>query len=490
MPIIPAIVSVIVIIFTRKVVLALFLGAFSGALVSSNFHILDSFVIFFSYLQNTFTDKIKMEIALFTIGVGGILRFVSESGAYNSYASLLSKYIKTARQTRLTGFFLGFFFFFDDVANVLITGSSVKPIFDKRHVPSVVLAYLTDTVASIASFTLVSTWAALEISLMYDAGKDFYKLDFTNVFIKSLPFHFYTILSIFLGGLVAWTGRWFYKSKLKVEIHDKYHPTVFDNKVKVRHALLPFAYMVGICISGIFLLGYYGAKKAGLEITLPNILGASPTIDVLLFSVMSSLLISFYYYIKTKVFTVKTASINTLKGFKDMFPTAMIIVAASVLAQASNDINTGAFVGSLVSNINGVSTPIFIFFASVIITIATGSSWSTMAIIMPVAFQMAYSANYDIIVVIGAVISGSIAGAHLVPYSDKCIIAATAARVSPLYHVKTQIPHVVISMLASIITLLVYNASNSLIISYLAGIGFIGLLFYLFSKKFTNSEIN
>ena len=488
MPVIPAIVTVLVILFTRRVVFALFLGAFAGAIIASSYTFMGSFHHFFEYLILTLTDKIKVEIALFTIGVGGILSFVSESGAYHKYASLLSKYIKTPRQTRFFGWLLGFFFFFDDVANVLITGSSVKPIFDKQKIPSVVLAYFTDTVASIASFTLVSTWAAFEISLMRDAGQDFYNIDFTSVFLKSFPFHFYTILSIFLGGLVALTGRWFYKDTLKAEYHGVDHEIAFDPRIKVRHALLPFAYMVGICISGIFLLGYYNAKKEGLDINLSSVLGASPTIDVLLFSVLSSLVISFFYYTKTKVFTYGKAIRYALKGFKDMVPTAMIIIAASVLAQASKDVNTGQYISSFATHITGVGVPILLFFIAVVITIATGSSWSTMAIIMPVAFQVSYNASSDIVLVVAAVISGSIAGAQLVPYSDKCIIAATSAHVSPLYHVKTQIPHVIISSIAGVIALIAYYKFHSIFLAYLFGAVFIIILFYLFSKSFVGTS--
>ncbi|NJO89988.1 MAG: hypothetical protein HC831_14340 [Chloroflexia bacterium] len=168
---VPAIVTIIVALSTRKVAIALLLGVLAGAFVFVDYAFVDFIKASWHYLKLAFTDEERIKIVLFIILIGGLIQLIASAGAYEVFANYLSKKLHNARRSRLVTWFLSLSLFFDDYANVLISGASMRQINLKNRVSPALLAYMVDVIATVASVMLISTWASFEGATMVDAGK-------------------------------------------------------------------------------------------------------------------------------------------------------------------------------------------------------------------------------------------------------------------------------------------------------------------------------
>ncbi len=484
---IPAIVTIIVALSTRKVALALLLGVLAGALVFVDYVFVDFLKASWGYLKRAFTDIEKVKIVLFIILIGGLIQLISSVGAYEVFASYLSKRINNARKSRLVTWFLSLSLFFDDYANVLISGASMRHINLKNKVSPAMLAYMVDVIATIASVMLISTWASFEGATMVDAGKSVgIEKNMTEFFLESLPYHLYTYLAIFLTFVVAFSGKWFgYKIDTQKYTSRKKKTASIFKGVKPYHVFVPFVVLILFAIIGLFVSGFYILYSKGEEITLINILGSAPSIDVLIWGTVFSILLAIILMLKDKAIVLKRIAPEAWKGFKSMFEVSLVIIFATGLSFVSEDLETGAYISGIITPfISPEVLPALIFVMSMLITVATGFSWSSMAIVMPVAYSLAQANGVIefLPMLSAAVISGAISGEHIIPYSEKCVMTSAACKLKPVYHIKTQILQVLLVFVSAVIGFYLLGIGLSLLLVFAITIGFILLVHWLFAR--------
>ncbi len=467
---VPAAVTIVIALSTRKVALALFAGILGGALVLAT-GFMSYLELFWKYMLVSFTDPERLKIVAFIMLIGGLLEVISHSGAYARLADALSAKLTNARRSRLATWLLSFTLFFDDYANVLISGASMRNTNLRMKVSPAMLAYIVDVVAIMASVMIVSTWAAYEGSVMQDAGRGIGQhRSLSEFFLASFPYHFYTFLAIFMAFVVAFSGRWF-GYKLDKDALPKPSPSPpSGHGVKLYHVLAPILTLLGFAIASLFIGGYFTAKSQGLEINLMNVLGAVSSIDILIVSTFLAMGVAFVLLKKDKIMPVKTMGKVFGHGVKEMVAVSLVILFATGLAAVSEDLGTGVYIADILGDmIHGDILLLIIFALSALITVATGFSWSSMAIVMPIAYQMTVTEGMGdfLPAVSAAVISGAVSGEHMIPFSEKAVMSAAACKISPVYHVKTMIFQTFSVFIAGGLGFYLYGLGTGLLLSYL-----------------------
>jgi Na+/H+ antiporter NhaC len=467
---VPAAITILVALITHRVALALFLGVLGGAFVLSGYQLMPFLEDSSDYLLTAFTDTERLKIVLFVMLIGGMLEVIAGSGAYNKFASVLSGKLNTPRRARVGTWAVSMCLFFDDYANVLISGASMRKINLRNRVTPAQLAYIVDVVAIMASVMIVSTWASFEGSVMAEAGKTIgMNKSITIFFLESLPYHFYTFLAIIMAFVVAYSGKWFgYRAdNATYQLNSK--SDVNNNRSKLVHLLAPILTLIGFALFALFTSGIYLLSKKGEPLNLINILGTAPSIEILIVATVLALMVSILLLRRDKVIPVATIGKRFVKGLREMVGVSLVIILARGLSLVSGDLGTGTYLTQSVSSlISPQLIPLLIFAVSMLITVATGFSWSSMAIVMPIAFQMVHSVNMpDMLpVVSAAVISGAVSGEHIIPFSEKAVMSAAACKISPVFHIKTQIFQSISVFLAAAGGYLIFGLNGSLTLSF------------------------
>ncbi len=437
---VPAIITIVLCYKTRKVHWALFFGVIAGAFIySADFFL--GLKQLGTYIYQSFTDAERLKITFFILMISAMLKVLSETGASDKLGHYLGEKLKSQRKSRLFAFFISLMLFIDDYANVLITGASFSPVFKKNKLSTFKLAYFIDVIASVSSIMLISTWAAFEISLISGATKGILDQSAVTIFFASIPYHIFTILNIIFVFLIAWFGHWFYRKKVKKIRRPSF--TKQKRTARKRDMLVPFSALLVTAVLGMFIGGYLLTPPTG-RTDLVSIIGNAPSIDVLNISVIIALFLLTIMIFRDKILTQKEYTNYLWQGIRELIPTGLVIILAKGLELVTIDLQTGYFISNVFRNfITPDFLPLFIFIMAALVTVASGFSWSSMVLIMPIAAQMAAGAVAEVVyAVVAATISGAILGAQLIPYSDKAIMSSAACKISPLDHIKTQMPQI------------------------------------------------
>jgi len=484
---IPAAVTIAVALSTKRVALALLCGIVGGAFVFTHGHLGQGFLAIGEYLLVSFTDLERLKIVLFIMLIGGMLEIIAASGAYNEFAASLSKKLNTPRKSRLATWGLSMCMFFDDYANVLISGASMRAVNARNGVSPAKLAYMVDVVAVMASVMIISTWASYEGSVMMDAAENIGKAgSITTFFIASLPYHMYTYLAIFLVFVVALTGKWFGYAMDKENHLGDMEAEERNPKAKLTHVLVPIITLVGFAIIALFASGSFILWQQGKPITLIEILGTAPSVEILIISTLLSTGLAVFLLHKDRVIETKRLPKTFFTGLKGMVGVSLVIIFATGLSEVSTDLGTGAYVAEVFSGfITPQVLPALIFVLSMLITVATGFSWSSMAIVMPIAFQMAVTNGVPefIPVISAAVITGAVSGEHMIPYSEKAVMTSAACKITPVYHVKTHILQALLAFGAAVVGYLLIGHGWQTIWAYLVAIGVLLIIHFAFARE-------
>lgn len=483
---IPAMVTIVVALSTKRVALALFLGVVAGSFTVGSGAIGDSLLGLWDYMLISFTDPERIRIVLFILLIGGMLEIIARAGGYDAFAARLGRRLNNGRKSRVTTWGISMSLFFDDYANVLISGASMRNINMRNGVSPAMLAYIVDVVAIMASIMIISTWAAFEGSVMVDAAQEIGRAgSLTVFFLESLPYHFYTYMAIALAFIVAFTGRWF-GYRLDNQPYDNPKEEANEKKGKAAYVLVPVLTLIGFAVVALFTSGTWILMREDKPLTLISILGSAPSVDILITGTVLAVIVLVVMLRRNKSLSIPQASSGMLKGMKSMIDVSLVIFMATGLAAVSSDLGTGLFITNSISGyITPQVLPALIFVIAMLITVATGFSWSSMAIVMPIAYQMAAAEGLPelIPVVSAAVISGAVSGEHMIPYSEKCVMTSAACRISPVYHIRTQILQTLTAFSAGIISFLLIGHQQPLWMAFLAGLAFLLLFHFGFARK-------
>ena len=492
----PPLVAIVLAFMTKNVILSLVLGVMSGGFILN----LDGINIF-NALFKSFLDLVDRAveslsnpwnagIILQVLAIGGVINLVAKMGGAKAIAEALAKKAKNAKSAQIITWFAGLLVFFDDYANSLIIGPMMRPVTDKMKISRERLAFIIDaTAAPVAGIAIISTWIGLEVGLIGD-GFSSIGID-TNafsVFLNTIPYRFYNIL--ILGFIVitslqlkefgpmrdaelrARRGQINLTSNKKIyEEISKEHSDLEPLpgvKLNIWNAIIP----IGILIVGSLFAFYYSGYTTIInsdDTALIQLISNSPLsfeaikeafsnadASVALFqSALFAGIIAMAMGATKKIFTVSQGLEIWVDGMKTLVITCVILICAWSLSSVIKELGTASYLIQLLSgSIPKFLLPSIIFILGGIMSFATGTSYGTMGILMPLAIPLSHSLSPDMsymVVCISAVLTGSILGDHCSPISDTTILSSMGAGCNHIDHVRTQMPYALFVALISIV---------------------------------------
>lgn len=460
---IPIGVALLLVIWKKQVVPALFAAILIGAILI-NGNVLDGFIDAISkfIIENSIADKTNASIIIFCLLIGGLIKVMSDVGGTSALADRIVKKAKSVKSTQLSTALLGIVIFFDDYANSIIVGNVMRPISDKQKISREKLAYIVDsTAAPISSIAPLSTWVAMEIGLIMVCWPD---VNAMEIFIKSIPFRFYSLFALALVFITILTQKDF-GAMLKAEKRARFKNQLFDPKStplntqetiegkikgKVIYVVLPILIFILATFFGLWYNGY----QPGFDLT--ESLGNSNPPVVLTVATFLAIITLFMFVVPTGKYELKQFTESLIHGMKGMIMAAIILVLAFALKSVIDEMELANWLAGFFESsfsVNFVS--IFTFIAAFLIAFSTGTSWGTSAILMPIALPIVLQVPgveaHIPIMVISAVLTGAVFGDHCSPISDTTIISSAATGSDHLDHVKTQLPYATLAGVVAII---------------------------------------
>lgn len=510
----PPVLAIGLAFLTKQVLISLFCGIWSGAVIvlynNGDSVLLSFFKGFFkaadTYAVKGLSDESHIMIVLFSLLIGGMVGIITASGGMHGVVNTLSKRTNTKERSLIFSWASGLFIFFDDYANTLIVGNSMRPLTDKFKVSREKLSFIIDsTTAPVASIAVLSTWIGYEVGLIGEALKTSnMELDAYWVFIQSLPYRFYAILLLVFIPVYIFLKRDFgpmlkaEKNCINGEKMDEISGdtalegfTIPDlSKCKWYSAAIPVAVLIISTFSGIITSGYANSKVA--DPAFREVVGNADSFRVLIWSSMLASITAAATMIISGTGTISSAVSAWIAGMRSMVTAIVILVLAWGLSSVVGELKTAEFLAVVLSDTIPIWLfPTIVFITASAVSFATGTSWGTMALLFPTALPLAVSmsgaaadAQTFVFSITGAILTGAIFGDHCSPVSDTTIMASMSCKVNHIDHVRTQMPYALTFGIISI--LLGYLPAGFFINPFLLIIPQIAaafLIFRYFGKK-------
>ncbi len=477
--VVPPLVAILLALVFKDVLVALALGVFSGALF---LHGWNPFIAFArtidQFIVPALADGSHAAILVFSTLLGGMVGVISRSGGTHGIVDALTHYATSARRGQVATWLMGVLIFFDDYANTLIVGSTMRPITDRLRISREKLAYIVDsTAAPVASVVPISTWIGYEIGLIGDAftGLELSFNPFT-AFVASILFRFYPIFALVLGFTIAFSCRDFgpmlraerrasetgkLVSDDDVALADYDSPELSPVAGKPRravNALAPIAAVIGVTLAGLWITGVSAVTRSDYPSTLrwvQEVFSAADSYKALLWASLAGLTLAMALALAQRILTVRQATEAMVGGFKSMLLALATLLLAWSIGAVCGELHTAEY---LVGVTGGVLSahwlPVLTFVLSAAIAFATGTSWGTMAILMPLVIPISHhlslaggfavdDRHYYVLLLgtISSVLAGSVWGDHCSPISDTTILSSMASGCDHIAHVRTQLPY-------------------------------------------------
>lgn len=441
----PPLIAIVLALLTREVLLSLVVAVFIGATIITGNPITGFTELLNNYLVGSLTDSWNLSILIFCLLIGGLIGIIDKNGGTKGLAGLLIKRAVTTKSALFSTWLLGIAIFFDDYANSLIVGNSMRGITDRLKISREKLSYIVDsTAAPVSSIALISTWVGMELGLIQEGLESLgLELGAYDVFLRSIPYRFYSLLALVFVLIIIFTGRDFGPMK-KAELAARHSKTIIDEDVTIEsgkwyNAVIPLLSVIVITVIGLYQNGGGFEGK-----TLQEAFSDADASIVLLWSSFAGIVIAWLMSIGTKSLKITEISDAFVEGVKSMVIPSMILALAWTLGSINGELGTAKLMVQVIGdNLPTVLVPAVLFIVPAIVAFSTGTSWGTNAIVMPIAIELSYlTGGVDMIVpAIGAVLTGAVMGDHLSPISDTTIMSSMAAGCDHISHVKTQIPY-------------------------------------------------
>ncbi|HOK43432.1 MAG TPA: Na+/H+ antiporter NhaC family protein [Thermoclostridium caenicola] len=448
----PPIIAIVLALITKEVYSSLFIGILSAALLYANFNPVNAFTVMLNDgFIASLADSWNVGILIFLVVLGTIVCLMNQAGGSAAYGEWASRRIKTRKGAILSTFGLGVLIFVDDYFNCLTVGNVMRPITDKHRISRAKLAYLVDaTAAPICMIAPISSWAAAVTGVV--EGYDGFEL-----FIRAIPYNLYSLLTLAMILIIAFLGieygpmRKHEENALNGDLYttpdrpfEGQENQARNTKGKVRDLVIPVIVLIVCCILGML---YTGGILEG-----ENIVNAFANCDASLGLSLGSvlaLIIIIIYFIGRKVLSFNECMACLPNGFKAMVPAILILTFAWTLSGLTKSLGSSEFVSGIFNESAAtVFLPAIVFAVAVGMSFATGTSWGTFGILLPLVVDLfdksaAFSGGTPdlLIVTISACLAGAVCGDHCSPISDTTIMSSTGAMCSHINHVSTQLPY-------------------------------------------------
>jgi Na+/H+ antiporter NhaC len=482
----PPLLAILLALVFRQVIPALVAGVWFGAWIVSGGPFAGALRTIDGYVVRALADADHVSIVVFSLMLGGMVGIMARSGGTIGLVEALRPYATSKRRGQLVTWVMGILVFFDDYANTLLVGNTMRPVTDRLRISREKLAYIVDsTAAPVASIALISTWIGYEVSLIADSldrlGSE---LDGYAVFVQSLPYRFYPILALFFGLMIAASLRDLgpmLKSERRArdgkvladtavplaDLDNESLRAVEDKPRRWVNAVLPVLVVLLVTFFGLWFTGRHSLIATGdaqgstplLELGIQGIgsvFGAGNSFKALLYGSLAGCLAALGLVVGQKILNLGDGLSAWIAGVKSMTVAIVILVLAWSIAEVCTDLNTSGFmVASLSDHVDPRFIPVLVFLVAALASFATGTSWGTMGILIPLAVPTAYGvaqaygfdpgATHRILLgAVSSVLAGAIFGDHCSPISDTTVLSSMASGCDHVDHVRTQLPYAVL----------------------------------------------
>ncbi|QLI05246.1 sodium:proton antiporter, NhaC family [Candidatus Campylobacter infans] len=507
----PPLIAIICAFISKDVIVSLCLGVLSGLLIINNYDIFSAVLAFADLLAKLVGDSWNVRILMFCAMLGALVAMLSATGAASAFGQWASTKVRSRRGAGLMSFVFGIFIFIDDYFNSLAVGTIMRPISDKMRVCRAKLAYILDsTAAPVCIIAPISSWVVTVMSAL-DKTYGFEKLNMTpfEFFIHSIIYNLYAISTLIFVLYIIISGRDFgpmakaqalATNSGKLFNEHKYgacaaHLSEEKNeRAKPIDMLLPLILLVLSAVI-FFPLSTYLASIDGEKITSLAQAWASISLSdafkntdasvALFYAITWTILLSYIYFIARGLLSLSKASASLELGIKSMVPALIILALAwclgTIIKAAPSDggLGLGFFLSEIFKDASYLVAflPLAMFIISAIMAFATGTSWGTFAIMIPLAMPIILAlmdgADYDqtltmTLMSIAAVLSGAVLGDHISIISDTTILSSTGAGCPHLEHVSTQMPYALFVAIACAAGFLAGAMAQSLAVAWVA----------------------
>jgi Na+/H+ antiporter NhaC len=444
---VPAIIAIGLALITKEVYSSLFIGILTGGLLYSNFNFEGTIThVFNDGIVASLADSYNMGILVFLVILGAMVSLMNRAGGSAAFGRWATSHIRSRAGAQLATIALGVLIFIDDYFNCLTVGSVMRPVADKQKISRAKLSYLIDaTAAPVCIIAPISSWAAA-VSSYVEEGNGL------ELFIKAIPFNFYAILTIIMMIVLALTklefGPMAKHEKNAIENGDLFSDVETKSeqlneeanpKGKVIDLVLPVIVLIISCVIGMI---YSGGFFSGVSF-IDAFSGCDASVGLMLGSAVT-LVITMIYYLLRRVLNFKQIMEALPEGFKAMVPAILILTFAWSLKAMTDSLGAKEFVAGLVEgSARGFANflPAIVFIIACFLAFATGTSWGTFGILIPITLAVFPLTDPLGVVCVSACMAGAVCGDHCSPISDTTIMASAGAECDHIAHVSTQLPY-------------------------------------------------
>ena len=445
----PPIVAIVLALITKETYTSLFVGVVVGGLLISGFmpvgtinHIVNDGLI------PAVSDNAGIFIFLVMLGI--MVALVNVAGGAAAFGRFAAKHIKSRVGVQICTFILGVLIFVDDYFNCLTVGSVMCPVTDSKNVSRAKLAFLIDaTAAPICMIAPVSSWAAAVSGVAQDLG-----VNGIELFISAIPFNFYSLLIIiFILGLVFLNFDYgpMAASELKAyrdgdlgKLDDE--EPVDSSRASLWDMLIPVIVLIICCVVGMLYVGGFWDESGENYKDVINSFGNTDAFTALPWGSLIALFFTFIYLLARRVVNFKDATSCFVNGFNAMVPAILVLTFAVTLKNMTSMLGAATFVAGLMEGAAAglyMMLPAIIFLVALGLAFATGTSWGTFGILIPIVLPIFANEPTLLTIGISACLAGAVAGDHCSPISDTTVMASAGANVNHIEHVNTQLPYVI-----------------------------------------------
>ena len=473
----PSLIAILLALITKEVYSSLFLGILTGALFWARFNPVDTLNhVFQDGVITVLSDSWNVGILVFLVILGMMVQLMNKTGGSLAFGRWASTHIKTRVGAQLATILLGVLIFIDDYFNCLTVGSVMRPVTDKEKISREKLSYLIDaTAAPVCIIAPISSWAAAVSGFVEGENG-------MSLFLKAIPYNFYALLTILMMVLMV-SMKVSYGPMKKFEeqaLTDAYWAKKSfvgkeDADLKVNHngkvidMLIPIILLIVCCTVGMIYTGGFfdGASFidafADSDASVGLVLGSSV-----------ALVITIVFYLIRGVISFEDSMKCLPDGFKQMVPAILILTFAWSLKAMTDNLGAAEYVAELVKgSAAGLQAflPCIIFLIAIGLSFATGTSWGTFGILIPIVVNCFQNTDYTMMIIaISACMAGAVCGDHCSPISDTTIMSSAGAECEHINHVSTQLPYALTVAAVSFVTYIVAGLTKSAWISLPVGL--------------------
>ncbi len=496
---VPAILAIALALITKEVYSSLFAGIALGGV----FYAASMGTGFTGFLTHVFqdgfvgslADSYNVGILIFLVILGIMVALMNKAGGSAAFGEWAKKHIKTKVGAQLATILLGILIFIDDYFNCLTVGSVMRPVTDKHGISREKLAYLIDsTAAPICIIAPVSSWAAAVAGFAGEGENGFV------LFCKAIPFNFYALLTIVMLLSLVFMKVDFgtmskYEKALQMMSDKSDSDTETASSGKVIDLILPIVVLIVFCVVGMLYSGGFFTAMVETEEGMVandsylNVIEGFSNSDAsvgLMIGSFGALIVTLIFYMCRRVLSFKAAMECIPEGFKAMVPAILILTLAWTLKGMTDSLGAKQFVAGLVTNAAGLKSflPAIIFVIACGLAFATGTSWGTFGILIPICIAAFPEVSDPIrIISISACMAGAVCGDHCSPISDTTIMASAGAECEHVNHVSTQLPYALTCAGVSFVCYILAGLMHNWIVPLIVGIaGIVGLMFFIKKK--------